>query len=75
MNETLTKTDVINIINEGFEQVILPHIVEIKDDVHGLKSDVNDLRSDVGDLQSDVTDLKSDVSNLQSDVTSCERRL
>lgn len=42
MGETLTKTDVINIINEGFEQVILPHIVEIKGDVQEIKETLDD---------------------------------
>jgi len=42
MSETLTKTDVITIINEGFEQVILPHIVEIKGDVQEIKETLDD---------------------------------
>ncbi|PIP30342.1 hypothetical protein COX25_05225 [bacterium (Candidatus Howlettbacteria) CG23_combo_of_CG06-09_8_20_14_all_37_9] len=35
----------IHIFNEGFEQVVLPHITDIKEDISAMKEDIEDLRS------------------------------
>jgi ubiquinone biosynthesis protein UbiJ len=34
----------IHVFNEGFEQVVFPHIMEIKEDISSIKDDVDDLK-------------------------------
>ena len=62
-------------IGEVFEEVILPVIQDVKDDVSGLKDDVSTLKDDVSDLKNDVAILKDDVSELKTDMESVENHL
>lgn len=49
--QNFSNFEISNIFNEGFQQLVLPHIQELKDDVEVLKDGVKVLKDDVKDLQ------------------------
>lgn len=51
-----TKQDFIQLFNQGFEEVVLPHIEELREDVDSLKKDVNALRGDVDAIKAELHD-------------------
>ncbi|MBI4029925.1 hypothetical protein HY373_01970 [Candidatus Berkelbacteria bacterium] len=57
MNQ-LEKKEMVRVVGEALEDVVLPQLQEIRDNVSIVKEDVKYLKEDVKDLKEDVTDLK-----------------
>jgi chromosome segregation ATPase len=55
-------------IGDIIVEVIMPHILELKDDVAILKQDVGVLKQDVGVLKQDVGVLKQDVGTINGKI-------
>ena len=48
----------INLFNEGFEQVVLPHIVRLEDKMDGLENRMDKLEHSMGGLEKRVENLE-----------------
>ncbi|MBI2588461.1 hypothetical protein HYW31_01970 [Candidatus Berkelbacteria bacterium] len=74
MNQ-LEKKEMVRVVGEALEDVVLPQLQEIRDNVSIVKEDVKYLKEDVKDLKEDVKDLKEDVTDLKLTTYRIETKL
>lgn len=62
------KKDIIHLFNEGFEQVVLPHIVEMKEDITGMKKELSDVKTEQSSMRAEQSSMKEQQSSMKQDI-------
>lgn len=74
-----TKREFIQLFNQGFEEVVLPQIEDLAEDVSILKENVDILREDVDSLKSEVHEINLKVGaykdKTDSDIEKIKKRV
>lgn len=68
------KKDFKLIVGEALEDVVLPQMQEIRDDIQIIKEDIVVIKEDVSVLKEDVSTLKEDVQDLKNTTNRIEMR-
>ncbi len=68
-DETKIAKIMVKVVGNALEQIVLPEIQDLKDDVFGLKEDMKIVKEDVSGLKKDMKIVKEDVGVLKEDVS------
>ncbi len=70
-----TRQEFIHLFNQGFEEVVLPQIEEIKEDVVKIQEDINGMKVDVSQIKGDLNRVSSKMDYLSDRSLEQEARI
>lgn len=60
------REDFIQLFNQGFEEVVLPQLEEIREDIHEIKGEVREIKGEIQDMKGEIQDMKGEIQEIRT---------